>query len=91
MTDYEIKTLAHRTAWKYNHSDESYTFDDACIVDFVRRVQTATIEACARVCDANADACDTASMMRRVVSSQAAAIRSMLPNQTSGTSTETKP
>ena len=91
MHYYAIMMLAHRTAWKYKHSgdpahSDTYTFNDTCMVDFVRKVQAQAIEACARVCDAKADACNSDSLTQSILRSQAEAIRSMLPNQTSETS-----
>ena len=82
MTDDEIKTIAHRTAWKYKHSgdpehSDTYTFNDACLLNFARKVQAATIEKCARVCDANAAACCPDSMAESLLWSQSAAIRSL--------------
>ena len=96
MTDDEIKTIAHRMAWRYKHSSDpahgdTYTFNDTCLIDFVRKVQAATIEACAAVCDEKGNVSEPDDFALDAVYDCAAAIRSMLPNQTSGTSTETKP
>lgn len=56
MTDEEIEELAHRMAWRYRkssdpHHSDTYTFNEATVHQFARKLIAMEREACAKVCD----------------------------------------
>lgn len=49
MNTEKIIAIAHRTAWKYKHStdpchSDTYTFNDACLLDFVAKVRAMALD-----------------------------------------------
>lgn len=56
----DIEALAHREAWRYKkssdpHHSDTYTFNRTTLLEFARKLTETEREACAQVCDAEAD------------------------------------
>ena len=51
-----VEELAHRTAWRYAHSQDphhshTYTFNRTCLMAFAEKLQAAERERCAKLCE----------------------------------------
>lgn len=77
MTKERLIELARAAGWQYADGDSGYE----PLWRFAALVAAFEREECAKVCDANAEACNNNSMLRDVLAGNAAAIRARGTNE----------